>query len=234
MDKKELFFAYTIAHELKSPIITIDGFLKALLEDYGKEIPEGALEYLKYIEDAVKRLKAIINDMLTLSQICDEDEAEKFSLKELIKDVILKMKPSIQQRNIKIEILDSFPILYANKKLIYLLMLNLISNAIKYIGSRNPDPCIQIGTKLINGKQTIFVKDNGIGIPKDYHEKIFDIFQRTPEARKEAEGTGIGLFIAKTIVEKHKGKIWVESNPAKGCTFFVYIPEKKERENESA
>jgi len=228
MNKKEFFFAYTIAHELKSPVITLDGFLKAIIEDYGEKIPAGALEYLNYMDQAVKRLKAIINDVLILSQISCEEKKEEFPLKDVVKDVILKMSSSIQQKKIKIELLDELPIIYGNKKQIQLLMLNLISNAVKYIGKENPDPQIQIGTKLINGKQIVFVKDNGIGVDKNYHKKIFDIFQRTPSAKKEAEGTGVGLFIAKTIVEEHKGKIWVESNSQRGCTFFVYIPGKED------
>jgi hypothetical protein len=134
--------------------------------------------------------------------------------------------------------LNTFHIIdiFANgkKKQIWLLMLNLISNAVKYIGKRNPCPQIQIGTKLIDGKQTVFIKDNGIGIDKDYKEKIFEIFQRSPNAKKEAEGTGVGLFVAKTIVEEHKGKIWVEPNPQKGCTFFVYIPEKRDESSQDS
>ena len=234
MKKKEFFFAYTIAHELKSPIITIEGFLKAILEDYGKEIPSGALEYLQHIDQAIKKLKSIINDVLTLSQISSEEQAEEFPLKDIIRDVILKMKPFIEQKKIKIEILNELPILYGKKKQIWLLMLNLISNAVKYIGKRNPCPQIQIGTKLIDGKQTVFIKDNGIGIDKDYKEKIFEIFQRSPNAKKEAEGTGVGLFVAKTIVEEHKGKIWVEPNPQKGCTFFVYIPKKRDESSQDS
>jgi len=103
---------------------------------------------------------------------------------------------------------------------------NLISNAVKYIGKDNPDPRIDIGTKNIKNRRVLFIKDNGIGIEKKYKDKVFDIFERTPSGRKEAEGTGVGLFIVKNILEEHRGEIWIESCKKRGSVFYLYFPEE--------
>ncbi|RLB12565.1 MAG: hypothetical protein DRG39_01560 [Deltaproteobacteria bacterium] len=229
MHNKELSFIYTIAHELKAPIITIEGFLNALLKDFSHELPGDAKEYLSYMDSAVRRLKAVINDLLNLSKSSpDDNKREKFPIKDIINDVIIRMRPIIKQKGIKINIHQGLPLVYGNKKQIELVMENLISNAIKYIGRNNPDPKVDIGAREIDDKKVIFIKDNGIGIDKKYQDKVFDIFERTPAGKKESEGTGIGLFIVKNIIEGHGGKIWVESCKRGGSTFYIYLPEREE------
>ncbi len=229
MDKIDLSFVYDIAHELKGPVITIEGFLNALIEDFGLQLPKDAIIYLDYIEDAVKRLKSTINDLLNLSIWSQKSyKIEKFFLKEIINSVLLRMKPIIIKKNITIILKDSLPVIYGRKKQMELAWENLISNAIKYIGKNNPNPIVEIGITNIKNKQVIFIKDNGIGIEKRYINKIFDMFQRTPSAKKESEGTGIGLFIVKNIIESHNGEIWVKSELGKGSIFYIYLPERQE------
>ena len=229
MNKEDLSFLYTITHELKTPIITLEGFLNAIKEDFADNLPEEAQEYIHHMDIAVKRLKFIITDLLNLSMFCQKnDKKKRFPIKEIIDEVLIRMKPLIQQKGIEIKMDNGLPFVYGNKRQIELVMENLISNAIKYIGKDNPHPIIKIGIRNINGKNLIFIEDNGIGIEEKYQDKIFDIFQRTPSAKKEAEGTGIGLFIVKNIVEANEGEIWVESCPGDGSTFYLYIPEGME------
>lgn len=224
MHKEELSFICTVAHELKAPIITIEGFLNALSEDFDHDLPDGAKEYLHYMDNAVRKLKSIINDLLSLSKLSHEaGKKEKFPIKDVINDTLIRMKPLIQKRTIKVTVHKDLPLIYGDKKQIALIIENLISNAIKYIGKDNPDPRIEIG--VTDNKQTIFIRDNGIGIEKRYQDRVFDIFERTPAGRKETEGTGIGLFIVKSVLEEHGGKIWLESCHKKGTTFYIHFPE---------
>lgn len=230
MDKKDLSFIYTIAHELKTPVITIEGFLNAISKDFGSHIPSGALEYLNYIDNAVKRLKFIINDLLDLSKISKEQEEEtQISLEEIINEVLIRMRPLIKEKRISVIVQKKLPLIYGKKKQIELALENLISNAIKYIGKKNPDPKIEIGANHIGDEKVFFIRDNGIGVENNYIDKIFQIFQRAPSARKESEGTGIGLFIVKNIIENHGGRIWVESTVGRGSTFYFSLPVKDDR-----
>lgn len=102
---------------------------------------------------------------------------------------------------------------------------NLLANAVKYIGKDNPSPRIVVGVQEQEGQETFFVRDNGIGIEEKYFDTIFQIFQRLPSAKKLGEGTGIGLTIVKRIVENHRGRVWVTSEPGKGSTFFFTLKE---------
>ncbi|MGA7144780.1 MAG: ATP-binding protein, partial [Desulfobacterales bacterium] len=106
-------------------------------------------------------------------------------------------------------------------------MENLLSNAVKYIGKENPSPRIDVGAMTQDGHRVFFVRDNGIGIEKKYHEKIFEIFQRLPAAKKSAEGTGVGMTIVKRIIEHHGGNIWLDSEPGKGTAFFFTLKGKE-------
>ncbi len=112
---------------------------------------------------------------------------------------------------------------YGEKKRLVQLMENLLSNAVKYVGKENPSPRIELGVQARDGRKVFFVRDNGIGIEKIYFEKIFEVFQRLPPAKKIEEGTGIGLAIVKRIVEHHGGRIWLESEPGQGTTFFFTL-----------
>jgi signal transduction histidine kinase len=101
----------------------------------------------------------------------------------------------------------------------------------KYLGKDNPSPSITLGVQEVNGKDAFFIRDNGIGIDEEYFEKIFQVFQRLPAAKRIADGTGVGLAIVKRIIENHGGRIWIESEPGKGTTFFFTLAEKESEES---
>jgi signal transduction histidine kinase len=220
-------FVYTVSHELKAPVVTIEGFIKAFREDFGELIPDEADRYLGYIDDAARKMKLLVDDLLELSRIGRlHEEKVEFSFSSLVEDVLSGFKAQIDGKGIEIAIHGDFPAVYGERKRLTVVMENLLSNAIKYIGKHNPRPRIELGAKKRDGEYVFFVRDNGMGIEQVYEHKIFQVFQRSPAARKEADGTGVGLAIVKRIVEHHEGNIWVETQLGKGSTFFFTLKAK--------
>jgi signal transduction histidine kinase len=192
-------FVYRVSHDLKSPIVTIDGFVGALREDFGDVLPEEGKKYLRYISDAARKMELLIKDLLDLSRI----------------DRVTRKKTDL-------------PVVYGERRRLGRAVDNLLTNAIKYIGKENPSPRIDVGVEEQDGQKVFFVRDNGIGIEKRDFDKIFQVFQRLPSAKKQArEGTGVGLTIVKRIIEHHGGKIWLISEPGKGSTFYFTLKDKE-------
>lgn len=219
-------FVYTVSHDLKTPIVTIDGFIGALKEDFGNILPQEGEEYLRYISDAARKMESLINDLLDLSRIGRLSEKKaSFPFVELVQDALETLQPQIKARGIVVNVSEDLPVIYGEKKRLGQVVDNLLANAVKYIGKDNPSPRIVVGVQEQEGQETFFVRDNGIGIEEKYFDTIFQIFQRLPSAKKLGEGTGIGLTIVKRIVENHRGRVWVTSEPGKGSTFFFTLNE---------
>ncbi|UCG01673.1 MAG: HAMP domain-containing histidine kinase [Candidatus Heimdallarchaeota archaeon] len=216
-------FVYTISHDLKAPIISIQGFVTALNEDFSKSLPKEAQYYLERIIKNTAQIESMIREVLEYSRIGRiTQEKEKLDLKEIIDDII---SPQIQKKNIKIGFKGKSLKIYAEKNRMLQLFGNLIGNSVKYMGDQ-PEPRIEVGTQKIDSKfATIFVKDNGIGIPEKFKDKVFNIFVRASNLEnKDIEGTGIGLAHCKKIVETHGGQIWLESEEGKGTAIFLQLP----------
>jgi signal transduction histidine kinase len=221
-------FVFSVSHDLKTPIVTIEGFMGALREDFGNLIPEDCERYLNYIGDATRKMELLINDLLELSRIGRLTvKKSEFPLADLMEEVIAGLQPQIEGKGVQVTVSQGLPLVYGEKKRLVQVMENLLSNAIKYIGKENPSPRIEVGVREQDDQKVIFVKDNGIGIEKIYFEKIFQVFQRLPSAKKIEEGTGIGLAIVKRIIEYHGGRVWLESEPGKGTTFFFTLKNKE-------
>jgi len=221
-------FVFSVSHDLKTPIVTIEGFMGALREDFGNLIPEDCERYLNYIGDATRKMEALINDLLELSRIGRLTvKKSEFPLADLMEEVIAGLQPQIEAKGIQVTVSQGLPLVYGEKKRLIQVMENLLSNAIKYIGKENPSPRIEVGVREQDDQKVIFVRDNGIGIEKTYFEKIFQVFQRLPSAKKIGPGTGIGLAIVKRVIEYHGGKVWLESEPGKGTTFFFTLKNKE-------
>lgn len=219
-------FVYTISHDLKTPIVTIGGFIGALREDFGEAIPKEAESYLDYMSGAGRKMEALIGDLLELSRIGRlVGKRTMLPFGEIVEEAIETLRPNIESRGIRITVRENLPKAYCERNRMVQVMYNLINNAIKYIGEDNKNPFIEIGTEKQNDQCVFFIRDNGIGIEKKFFEKIFRIFERLPSARKK-EGTGVGLAIVKRIIEYHAGRIWVESELGQGTTFFFTIGEK--------
>lgn len=222
-------FIYTISHDLKTPIVTIGGFIGALREDFGASIPREAESYLDYMSGAGKKMEALINDLLDLSRVGTlVGERTMVPFGEIVGEAMETLKPNIETRGVLVNIQENLPEVYCEKKRLVQVLYNLLGNAIKYIGKDNRGPRVDIGAEKLDGRWVFFVRDNGIGIDNRFFGKIFRIFERLPSAKNE-EGTGIGLAIVKRIIEYHYGRIWLTSKPGRGTTFFFTIGDKESK-----
>ncbi len=217
-------FIYIVSHDLRSPLITIKGFLDFLEEDYKKNDKEKIQQDINYIKKACESMDMLLKDLLEFSRIGrKKEQPENVSLEEILAEVLFLLSGPIREKGINIEIKTPLPNVYGDRTRIREVFQNLIENSIKYMGEQK-NPRIEIGTKRKRGKEVIYVKDNGIGIAPEYHKKIFNLFEQLDA---EIDGTGAGLAIVKKILQLHNGNIWVESEEGKGSTFYVYLPQKR-------
>ncbi|MEO6548959.1 MAG: two-component regulator propeller domain-containing protein [Ferruginibacter sp.] len=214
-------FAYVASHDLQEPLRTTAGFAELLLHQYRGKIDQKADKYLGFIYDASVRMKVLITDLLDFSKLGNEAKLTTVDCNLLLQDMLADIMAAISEAGVNIEY-SGLPQIIAYPTEIKLLFQNLVINAIKF-RRKNVAPQIKIAARQIDGYWEFSVNDNGIGIEPQNSERIFDIFQRL-NTRKEYEGSGIGLSHCKKIVELHNGKIWVESIPGEGSTFYFTIP----------
>jgi light-regulated signal transduction histidine kinase (bacteriophytochrome) len=222
-------FTYVVSHDLKEPLISIEGFSNILLLDYQEVIKSEGKEYLDSIVGASGRMKHLIDDLLMLSRVSSPSESFRdVSIKEIIEELLRDMEYTIKQKSVNVVIADNLPIVFGNETHLKVVLRNLIGNAVKF--NDKSIPIVEIGFhNTENNYYLFFIKDNGIGIEKQFYEKVFVIFQRL-HRREEYEGTGAGLAIAKKIIELHHGKIWLDSEPGKGTTFYFTLPKTSSTE----
>jgi PAS domain S-box-containing protein len=228
LSNKELEqFAYVASHDLQEPLRMVASYIQLLQRRYKGQLEGDADEFINFAVDGVVRMKALINDLLMYSRVNRQEvPMEEVDCNLVMEQVKYNLKSTITDNNALVTN-DDLPTIIANPLQLNQLFQNLISNGIKFHGKESPKVNISVS---LNGEEWLFaVKDNGIGIEKEYTEKIFVIFQRLHSV-KEYAGTGIGLAICKKIVEKMGGHLWVESEPGDGSTFFFTVPVKKETE----
>ncbi len=214
-------FAAIAAHDLKSPLRTMSMYLQLLNSDIHQQQQLNTEEIMKSILDSSKRMRTLVDDLLTYSSAENmEIKTEPVSLENVVKSVVENLQKDIQDCSAHVEF-ESLPKLVAEPKSLYALLQNLIANALKYRSEKMPD--IKISAEETANNWTISVKDNGIGFDMTKAEDIFRPFKRLSE-NKHVSGTGLGLAICKKIIERHKGKIWAISQPGKGSTFLFTIP----------
>jgi signal transduction histidine kinase len=219
-------FNYTISHELKTPIVTIKSFLGSIKRDLQTGNYERATKDFRRVSNATDKMKETLLDLLEFARIgYITNPPEKIALSELAQEALEKVGGQLQihARNITVNIASDLPIVFGDRTQLREVFENLIVNATNYMGEQK-FPLIEIG-KRDDIEPIFFVKDNGIGIEPEYHEKIFGLFEKLDPA---SEGTGIGLTLIKRIIEMHEGKIWVESDGLdKGSTFCFTIPHRE-------
>ena len=212
-------FAYVASHDLQEPLRMVSSFTQLLSDRYGDNLDQNAREYIKFAVDGSKRMYNLINGLLAYSRIHSKGkEFTEVDVKNVLEEVLRNLSILAKKKNAIITV-GNMPFVYADRSQLGQLFQNLISNSIKFsVGI----PKIKVSSVEQSENFLFSVKDNGIGIDPQYFERIFQIFQRLLP-REEYEGTGIGLSICKRIVERHGGKIWVESKPGKGATFWFTI-----------
>jgi PAS domain S-box-containing protein len=225
-------FTYTVSHDLKSPLITIKGFLGFLLEDTKAGNLQRLDTDIQRISDAADKMQLLLNDLLELSRIGRlMNEPQSIDLNEMIAEVLELLHGRIQggALPVRVSVAENLPRIYGDRPRLFEVLQNLVDNAAKFMGDQ-PNPCIEIGQAGIAAGETpiFFVRDNGIGIDPKFKDRIFGLFDKLDP---RTGGTGIGLALAKRIIEVHGGRIWVDSEPGKGATFFFTIPSDKTRFN---
>jgi signal transduction histidine kinase len=214
-------FVYTVSHDLKSPLVTIQGMAGLVLEEHGAGLDETGRRYVKRIETNIRHMEELLIDLLALAHIGRQArDPEDVDLDALVAGVLAELAGPISDRGVAVTV-GSLPPLRAVRVELEQVMRNLIANAVKYIGD-GPAPAIEVGAADRGNAFEVWVRDNGIGIDPAYHDKVFDLFQRLREVN--AEGTGIGLAIVKKIVDAAGGRAWVESVRGEGSTFRFTWP----------
>ncbi|REL29128.1 PAS domain S-box protein [Rhodohalobacter sp. SW132] len=222
-------FAFVASHDLQEPLRMITSFLSLLDKKYGENLDDKAKEYIYFASDGARRMRQIILDLLDFSRIGRvENEKRIVDLNEVVEVTKLLNKQTIEEKKGEI-IANDLPKIVAEEPSIKRLLANLVNNALKYQKEGVP-PRIIITAEEQPNQWVMRVEDNGIGINKEYSQKIFNIFQRL-HPKEEYPGTGIGLAICKKIVEQHGGDIWVESEDGKGSVFSFSLPKVSLGEN---
>jgi len=214
-------FAYVASHDLQEPLRLVSLYLDLLSKRHGEKLDEEAQGFVQIAVKSARRMKALIEDVLSFSRTGREDL--KFAPTDcqlLVDKTIESLQPLLQETDTKIT-RDPLPTINANEVLIGQVFQNLINNAVKFRGAKAPR--IHISAQERKTDWEFSIKDNGIGIEKEYADRIFLIFQRLHGPEKYP-GTGIGLALCKRIIERYKGRIWVESEPGEGSCFFFKIP----------
>ena len=215
-------FAYVTSHDLQEPLRTISSFTQLLAKRYKNKMDEDSEEFMEYVVDASIRMQRMIKDLLQYSRVVSRGkEFKPTKTEEIIEYTISSLKTSIEDSDAEITY-DNLPQVTADSGQLLQLFQNLVENAIKF-RQYAVQPKIHISCQEHENEYVFSVADNGIGIEKQYFNRIFAIFQRL-HTKEEYNGTGIGLSVVKRIVERHAGRIWVESEPDVGSTFYFTIP----------
>ncbi len=216
-------FAYIASHDLQEPLRQISTYLELLSKRHGEKLDQEARGFIQIGIDSARRMKALVEDLLTFSRTGREDlNYEPTDCSLLVDKTIADLQPLLQASHAKISH-DSLPTINASGALISQVFQNLITNAVKFRGAE--EPTVHISSREKETEWEFSVKDNGIGIGKKYADRVFLIYQRL-HGPEQYPGTGIGLAICKKIIDRYEGRIWVESEAGKGSSFFFTIPKR--------
>ena len=216
-------FTYTVSHDLKTPLVTIKGFLDLLERDIVRNDTRRIQADMRQIADAADSMQQLLNDLLELSRIGRVvNPSEMVSLGALARETVNLMAGHLVARGAEVTIAEEMPVVFGDRVRLLEVFQNLIGNAVKFMGDQ-PEPRVEVGVRHEGGRAICYVQDNGMGIDAAYQEKVFALFERLDH---RVEGTGIGLALVKRIIEMHGGAIWVESEgEGRGSMFCFTIAE---------
>jgi light-regulated signal transduction histidine kinase (bacteriophytochrome) len=214
-------FAYVASHDLQEPLRMVTSYLQLLERRYKGKLDESADDFIHFAVDGANRMRELIQGLLAYSRVGTQGQPlEEIACEEVVAQVLDDLQVAIGESDATMTC-DPLPVVMADPIQLGQLFQNLIGNALKFRGERPPE--IHVGSEQKGDEWLLWVRDNGIGMEPQYIERIFVIFQRL-HTRDEYPGTGIGLAVCKRIVERHGGRIWVESEPGQGSTFFFTLP----------
>lgn len=215
-------FTYTVSHDLKSPLITIKGFLGYIELDARAGKLDALSSSIRRINNAADKMQELLNDLLELSRIGRlMNPPSDVPFRQIVRDALDMVHGALDEKRVRVETQEDMPSVRGDRVRLAEVIQNLVENAIKFMGDQSA-PMIQIGAQgHDNGKPVFFVRDNGQGFDPQFAERIFGLFNKLDP---HTEGTGIGLTLVKRIVEFHGGRIWAESAPGEGATFYFTLP----------
>jgi signal transduction histidine kinase len=217
-----LQFASVASHDLQEPLRKVASFCQLLARRYQGQLDEEADEYIGFVVDGATRMQQLINDLLALARVGrSKDQMTDVDCGKVMRRVRRDMATIIEEAGAGLVVSGELPVVFAHQGLLTQLFTNLVANAVKFRGPRPPR--VEVWASREPGEWRFAVKDNGIGIEPQYASRVFDVFERL-HTRSEYPGTGIGLALCRKIVELHRGRIWLESEPGAGTTFYWTMP----------
>lgn len=215
-------FSYSVSHDLRTPLISIQAFSRLLIQKYAGQLDVKGQSFLNAIQKSTRQMDQLINDLLSLSRLKRQDfTVSKIDIESLVKDIFYELKAINKGRKLKL-ILNNPPKCMGDPSMIRQVFMNLLSNAIKFTRKR-ASALIEVGGSTTENEYIYYVKDNGVGFDMADAEKLFGVFQRLHSA-EEYEGTGVGLAIVQRIITRHGGRVWAEGKLDTGATFYFTLP----------
>ncbi len=214
-------FAYSVSHDLRTPLRSIDGFAQLLLEEYADQLDEEGREYLRRVRANSQRMGLLIDDLLSLSRVTRSEMLRTtVDLSALAESVVDELRQGDPERQVQVEIASGM-VVTGDAGLLRAALENLLANAWKFT-SKEPHARIEFGSTSYDGAYAYFVRDNGTGFDMAYAGKLFGAFQRL-HAADEFEGTGVGLATVQRVIHRHGGQVWAESEVGRGATFYFTL-----------
>lgn len=212
-------FAYVASHDLQEPLRMVSGFVGLLRDRYADKFDDTGRGYMRFAVEGATRMQNLVSDLLNYSRVGRGKELAPVPAQEAFDAAVANLRVAIEESGAVVSS-EPLPVVLGDRTQLAQLLQNLIGNAIKF--RRDEPPRIHVGACPDGGFSTFFVRDNGIGMKSEHFERVFLIFQCL-HMRDRYPGTGVGLAIAKRIVERHGGRIWIESEPGKGTTFYFTL-----------
>lgn len=215
-------FVYSVSHDLRAPLRTMDGYTLAMVEDFGEELSPDARKYMERIREGSRRMGLLIDDLLVFSRLNRQSlNKQTVDPSEIALEALNELRHETAGRKVQIHLSDDMPTCHADPVLLRQVYANLLSNALKY--SRPQEVAvIELGWQKSENDPIYFVRDNGVGFDMKFAGKLFGVFQRL-HSSSEFEGSGIGLATVQRILQRHGGRVWAEAEPGKGATFYFGV-----------
>ena len=215
-------FLYAASHDLRAPVLSIQGFANLLSRNLSRRLDEDSREHLLRIRTNAEAMDVLLRDLLEVSRVGKVQEPREWvDAGEIVATVLHDLEPETRRLQVRVKVGDRLPMVAYAPRLLARVFRNLVENAIKFMGDQ-PSPVIAVGCERTGQGHRFFVQDNGVGIKGEDAERVFGLFARGDGTR--ASGSGIGLAIVQRIVETHGGRVWVESRPGEGSTFWFTVP----------